>query len=56
MNVRFTNGQRSEGRSFRLTKEDEDRIQFVLVGDEEKDGDGEGNEQLRGRVRKPARL
>jgi hypothetical protein len=45
--IRLTDGECAEGRRLRLHEEDEERVQLVLVRDEEESGKGEREEELR---------
>ena len=47
LDVRLTDPECSERSGFRLPEEYQDGVQLVLMGDEEKNGDGEGYEELR---------
>ena len=46
LDIRFSNGECSEGCRLGLAHEDEDRIKLVLMGDEEENGNGEWDEEL----------
>lgn len=46
LDVRLSNPQRSKRRRFGLSKENQNRVELVLVGDQAKDGNGEGEEEL----------
>ena len=46
LDVRLTDSERPEGSRLGLAEEYEDRIQLVLVGDQEENGDAERNEEL----------
>lgn len=50
LHVGFTNGQSPEGGRLASTEEHEDRVELILMRDEAKDRDREGDEELHRRV------
>lgn len=49
LDVLLPNSKRPERRRLGLAEEDEDRVELVLVRDEEEDGEREGDKELRKR-------
>ena len=47
LHVRLANSKRAERRRLGLAEENKDRVQLILMGYQEKDGDGERKEKLR---------